>query len=157
MGPPRYHPFYCEENIWHLCRSGEVTEVVFITNPARRVALWHQKAAPPDRPIVWDYHVIAADGRDLWDLDSRLGCPIGRADYLEATFATVGLQPPEYDPRFAVVAAADFVRDFRSDRSHMRGPDGSWQAPPPPWPAIADSSNLDHYLTGATLTLDQLR
>lgn len=157
MRPPRHHPFYCEENIWHLCRGGEVTEVLVITNAARRVALWHQQAAPPDQPIVWDYHVVAAGAGRIWDLDSRLGYPIERDAYLTATFVTVGLQPPEYDPRFAVIAAAEFAREFRSDRSHMRRPDGSWQAPPPPWPPIADDSNLADYLAAATLTLEQLQ
>jgi hypothetical protein len=39
--------------------------------------------------------------------------------------------------RFRVVAADVFLRVFSSDRSHMRAPaDGSWLAPPPPYPPI---------------------
>jgi protein N-terminal glutamine amidohydrolase len=156
MSAWRHHPMYCEENIWHLCQDQAIDRVVFITNAARRVALWHQRAAPPDQPIVWDYHVIATAGAGVYDLDSRLSCPVGPHEYLAATFATVGIQPPQYDPRFAVVEAEAYVRQLRSDRRHMRRADGSWQAPPPPWPAIGEGSNLGDYLAAATLELGEL-
>ena len=39
-------------------------------------------------------------------------------------------------PRFRVIPADDYVARFSSDRSHMRRADGSWIAPPPPWPPI---------------------
>lgn len=38
--------------------------------------------------------------------------------------------------RYRVVPAADYLEHFASDRSHMRRPDGSWSAPPPPEPCI---------------------
>lgn len=142
----RHHPFYCEENIWHLCQVEDVTEVVMITNALGRVCLWHQNAAAAGQPVIWDYHVVAAAASRVWDLDTRLGCPVDAARYLDATFATVGVQPPSYDPRFRVIGATDFVRELRTDRRHMRRSDGTWRAPPPPWPTISDDSNLARYL-----------
>jgi hypothetical protein len=35
-----------------------------------------------------------------------------------------------------LISAADYVRDFSSDRAHMRLPSGEWAAPPPEWPLI---------------------
>jgi hypothetical protein len=51
--------------------------------------------------------------------------------------------PARFQPRFAVIAAEDYVGRFGSDRAHMRDAKGRWQQPPPRWPAI----------TGAGLTL----
>jgi len=69
-----YTPYYCEENVYHLChRLLSVLPVdvnidvlvVFIINPAQHVTLFHQRTTnnkkPQERekPVVWDYHVIA--------------------------------------------------------------------------------------------------
>lgn len=144
----RHHPFYCEENVWWLVREGPLpapSYAVFISNEERAVALAHQRLAPPRRPIVWDYHVIAIDaGAQVWDLDSRLPRPIDLATYLDETF----LDPPpgaeRFAPRFRVVAAAELEARFASDRSHMRAADGGYLRPPPPWPPIGGTmpSNL---------------
>ncbi|MBI4955614.1 MAG: hypothetical protein HY908_26580 [Myxococcales bacterium] len=139
----RYQPFYCEENAYWLCQDealGSEREVVFVSNDARSVAMWHQLAAPPGEPLVWDYHVLvlsrAADGAGkttlAWDLDTRLACPVPAASYLGRCF-----RPTEarYRPRFRVVPAAHFAALFSTDRAHMRAADGTWLKPPPPWPA----------------------
>lgn len=141
--PPLHHPFFCEENIWHLAQSPDVpgTErLVLVLTGESGVACWHQKAGEADAPILWDYHVVLAarDGAwQLWDLDGRLGYPVPAETWLRTTFPVPDLVPTRYQPRFAVIPAADYVRTLGSDRSHMRDARGAWLKPPPPWPAPA--------------------
>jgi protein N-terminal glutamine amidohydrolase len=72
-----------------------------------------------------------------------------------------------------MIPCADYRRHLRSDRRHMRGPDGSPRRPPPPWPAILgepipgspdDGNNLERFIDtedpsflGRILELDELR
>jgi hypothetical protein len=143
-------PFWCEENVWHLCGDARTRdgEVAIVTNPDRRVALFHQRASPrPDGLVVWDYHVLLfarADRWFAWDLDTTLGFPVPALAYLERTF------PPQLDPtlapRFRVLAAADYRVGFGSDRRHMRSPEGGWLQPPPSWPAIGHTHTLPRLL-----------
>lgn len=37
---------------------------------------------------------------------------------------------------FRIIPASEFIRDFASDRRHMKRPDGSWIKPPPPYSPI---------------------
>jgi hypothetical protein len=146
-----YQPFYCEENAWWLCADpalgpGE-RQVVFVVSLAGRVPLLGQRLAPPGRALAWDYHVVTVDGAgQVWDLDSRLALPSPGLDWLDSSFALAGRLPVVYGPRFRVLGASDFRRDFASDRRHMRDRRGRWLRPPPPWPAIGTGSNLGHYL-----------
>lgn len=137
----RYQPFYCEENIWWLLRDGPLGPIawaVFITNPARQVAMWSQRSAPPDEPLVWDYHVVAAshspDGFRIWDLDSRRGAPLEALEWWASSFPFV--TPPEFAPCFRVVSRDTMARRFASDRRHMRNSEGAYKALPPAWPCI---------------------
>jgi len=146
----RYQPFYCEENVYHLCReplfAGRRAEVVFISNPGRAVVMWHQRAARrPGSPLFWDYHVVLlADAPwEVWDLDTTLGLPVPAADYLAQSFRD-GL-PEEIMPRFRVIEAGLFASTFASDRAHMRRSGGAYKRPPPPLPPIGPpgaASNL---------------
>ncbi len=167
----RYTPFYCEENVWHLCLEprldGMRKVVVFISNAQRNCLLWHQKAADkPDAPVFWDYHAILLcqeGGWDVWDLDTVLGCPISAGDYIARTF-----DPPSaifgQSLRFRVVPCEEYVQTFCSDRSHMRSTNG-WSAPPPPWPPITPRKGrrLKEFLDmnsdrpGEVLTLREFR
>jgi protein N-terminal glutamine amidohydrolase len=145
-----YTPFYCEENIWHLCRQEDLkspqNKVVFISNENRACALWFQRAVKAGEPVIWDYHVIliARDGDcwQVWDLDTLLGCPLNVEAYLHDTFHTN--TPLPYQARFRIMQADDFVNEFSSDRSHMRDLKGKWLKPPPAWQPIynGESSNL---------------
>ena len=48
-------------------------------------------------------------------------------------------------PMFRVLSAADYVEHFLSDRRHMKTA-YSWNAPPPNWPLISQtSSNLERF------------
>lgn len=150
----RHHPFYCEENVFHLCSHEALGErprsAVFVSGALGGFVMWHQRAARrPGAPLFWDYHVIllVEDPWEIWDLDSTLGLPVPAAHYLERSFrADV---PPEIAPRFRVVPAAELLRTLASDRSHMRRPDGTFDRPPPPWPPISAperGSNLRRFI-----------
>ena len=140
----RYTPYYCEENIWHLCQHPKFARrqvlVVFISNDKKSCPFFFQRACPSlQRPVWWDYHVILLCKEAswlVWDLDTILGCPISMEDYLRLTFGDSGTISKEYAPLFRIVTPDKFVHIFSSNRSHMRKSNGQWIALPPPWPAI---------------------
>jgi protein N-terminal glutamine amidohydrolase len=149
----KYAPYYCEENIWHLCQEQDFAsferKVVFISNSSRTCALWNQRASSAaDEPVIWDYHVILLfgqkDGWQVFDLDTTLPSPSSVTDYLSATFGEVSYTPEQFCPFFRVIDAQIFVDVFSSDRSHMLTADGNWQVAPPTWKPIFrnESSNL---------------
>ena len=155
--PPPYTPFYCEENIWHLCQRGFDRAcslwVAFISNEGQRVALWNQRAGPPDGgPIVWDYHVVLivedASGVEVWDLDTVLGFPISATKWWSGTFPFFERVPAQWEPSFRLIEATTYRETFSSDRSHMRTHDEEWIQPPPAWPAIRPrpESNLSAFV-----------
>lgn len=146
-----YWPYYCEENIWHLCGApeaqGDERLVALISNPTREVAVWHQKAARlPDEPVIWDYHVVllVRHGNQwrVWDLDSVLGVPLDVEQWLVASFAGTAQLPESFAPYFRILPADQYRQELATDRRHMRRPDGTWVSPPPPWPTIGEGSNL---------------
>jgi hypothetical protein len=163
-----HQPYWCEENIWRLCRDPRVAGerlVAVIASESGLVRVAHQRAADGGT-VEWDYHVVllvrAGDGWMIWDLDSTLGLGVPAAAYLDATFAPP--IPPALAPRFRLIAADDWLASFSSDRSHMRARDGAWLQPPPPWPAITNGpSNLKHLIDprwrglGEVVDLDELR
>ena len=146
MSPPRYCPFYCEENIWWLAADARVgpgrRTVLVISNPAGKVALWNQRAGAADQEglVVWDYHVVLVCEDAVWDLDTTLGMPTPVATYLSRTFRGA---PEPFAPRFRVLDAEVYREVFASDRRHMRSDDGAFVQPPPPWAAIGEGHTLD--------------
>lgn len=165
-----HHPFYCEENVFHLCAhpslAGHRAHAVVASGTLGGFVMWHQRAArTPVAPLFWDYHVflLASEPWQIWDLDSTLGLPVPAAEYLARSFRP-GL-PEELAPIFRVMPAAEFVAALASDRSHMRRSDGSFQRPPPPWPPISAKergSNLHRFIdmsddfAGAVMSLGEL-
>lgn len=141
-----YAPYYCEENVWRFLRRHEPEAAegwaVFVLGPGGAVALFDQAAGRPgDGLVLWDYHVVAliafADGTRIVDLDSASSAVAPASEWLRRSFGRPGPARAEvvaYPPRFRVLPGREFVRRFSSDRSHMRRADGSWMAPPPPWP-----------------------
>ena len=100
----RYCPYFCEENVWHLCTDDRVIldhepipvenrRVVFISNARRRVAMWKQRAGG-SQSVLWDYHVVLLAGGNVWDLDTTLGFPIPLDAWVRGSFHP-------RDPRFA--------------------------------------------------------
>lgn len=167
----RYQPFYCEENVFHLCQHPVLADrerhVVFVSGRMGGCVMWHQRAARgPSAPLFWDYHVFVLAGSpwEVWDLDSTLGCPVPAAEYVRRSFRS-GL-PPDLAPVFRVVRADELIAALASDRSHMRGPDGRFERPPPPWPPVSApdrGSNLARFVdmtepfVGEVLSLGELR
>jgi hypothetical protein len=168
-----YTPYYCEENIWHLCRQPQFAEaeakVLFISNPRRQCYFWYQRAArDPSQPILWDYHVVLMvrqQGWQVWDLDTILPVPIGAREYLDRTFMHVGKAAPDFDPLFRVIDCKEFIDRFASDRSHMLDANGNWLESPPPWEPIGATrpNNLQSFIDmhdttfGIVLGLAELR
>lgn len=156
MPPPGvlYHPFYCEENVFHLLANevfgARPRSAVFVSGLLGGCVMWCQRAARARfAPIFWDYHVfvLAEDPWEVWDLDSTLGMPVPAREYLIRSFRP-GL-PPELAPVFRVVPGEDLRAAFASDRSHMRGADGRFERPPPPWPPVSAAergSNLARFI-----------
>ncbi|MEZ4311086.1 MAG: hypothetical protein R3F14_23845 [Polyangiaceae bacterium] len=96
--------------------------------------------------------------------DTTLGFPVPAGEYLARSFRD-GL-PAELAPIFRVVPAQVFVATLASDRSHMRGADGRYERPPPPWAPISAperGSNLMRFvdmrdpIAGEVLSLGELR
>jgi hypothetical protein len=136
-----YAPFYCEENVWRFLQRESLRGLrawaLLISNVERRVVFMRQRSGRPvDGLVQWDYHVVALveggiEGYLVLDLDSDLQFPCPLGAYLEASFPS-DVQSAQA-PRFRAVKAADYVANLVSDRAHMRRPDGSYMAPPPPW------------------------
>jgi hypothetical protein len=127
-----YAAFFCEENIWRLARQlidggaeADALQVLLFSNPNESVLLLKQRAAPPVRPVVWDYHVVLrareADGDFILDPDSRLQFPTPTADYLRDTFPDQSRLPPRLRTLVRSIPAASYLAHFYSDRSHMQG------------------------------------
>ncbi len=144
-----YQPYWCEENIWRLARTGRFQggHAVFISSPTRQVALWSQRASDRDDGLtVWDYHVVLAHQGHVWDADCRAGMPLRLDDWLAATFPYGDQVPEPVRPMFRLVPLERYQTTFASDRSHMLKEDGSWAKPPPPWPPIGAGMNLMRFV-----------
>ncbi|KAI4348689.1 hypothetical protein L6164_009382 [Bauhinia variegata] len=159
-------PFYCEENVYLLCKKlitsgiaeteGSDLFVVFISNDKKQTPLWHQKASNrADGVVLWDYHVVCIQRRRgdhplVWDLDSTLPFPSSLGSYVSETFCPSFQLFDDFRRLFRIVHAPVFLRSFASDRRHMRDPDGSWiKKPPPHEPIVAEDGtvhNLDEYM-----------
>lgn len=149
----RYHPLYCEENVFHLCGHPDVAArapaAVFIRGAGAHCVMWHQRLAEgPGEPVVWDYHVVllARDPWQVFDLDTTLALPCDALSYLRRSFRPELSLRREFVPWFRVVPADELARTFASDRSHMRTHSGEWTAAPPPWPAIGQGTTLARFL-----------
>ncbi len=157
--PGEYVPYYCEENIWRLLSDAGVgagagagmgagadptvgadktaawAVLVFGSGPS--FPMFRQRAGRRgDGLVFWDYHAFAlaqtAEGAAVFDFDTELGWGIPATAYLAASFAAADAE--EAGPLFRLLEGGEYARRLYSDRSHMRAPDGSWLAPPPPWP-----------------------
>jgi hypothetical protein len=161
----RYWPYFCEENIWHLCADDRVPvpveerRVIVITGVRGRFAMRRQRAGGTG-PVLWDYHVVLGGAGKIWDLDTTLGLPVDRDDWVRSSFLPLYR---DFVPRFRIVDAAAYLARFASDRSHMTGPDGAPLKPHPPWPRIGEGMtlpqfvNLDAPFVGEVRDLDAFR
>lgn len=152
LPPPDHQPFFCEENVHRLARRTDLvahpSEVVIITNALKQVACWQQRAAEVDEPILWDYHVVLLEhhvaGPLIWDLDTRLPCPLPAELWVDATFFDPHQVRRPFHPRFRVIPSEVYLVELATDRSHMLTRSGRYRRPPPPWdPPGAPGMNLE--------------
>ena len=151
----RYQPYYCEENVFHLCQdarfAGRDPAAVFVSGLGGACVMWHQQLAScHTSSISWDYHVflLAREPWEVWDFDTVLGLPVPAAKYLRESFRPEIPLADEYVPHFRVVRAPALAAVFASDRSHMRDPDGHFYKAPPSWSPIGPAgapSNLARF------------
>jgi len=150
MADVQHTPCYCEENAYKLCQQmirripGVALHVVFISNAARKVPIWRQRAGRNEGMYVcWDYHVIVVEKRGsetlVWDQDSVLPFPCSFQQYqreaLQGGHAELAL-PEAYQRMYRVIGSEQYLKHFASDRSHMRTQDGGWEAAPPAYPCV---------------------
>ncbi|XP_065857246.1 protein N-terminal glutamine amidohydrolase isoform X1 [Euphorbia lathyris] len=157
-------PYYCEENVYFLCKKlcesgvsdAKDTDlfVAFISNEKKQVPLWHQKASTrADGIILWDYHVICiqktrGNGSQhmVWDLDSSLPFPSPLELYMSETIRPSFQLFADYQRFFRIVHAPIFLRYFASDRRHMKDSAGNWIAQPPAYEPIVAEDGIVHNL-----------
>ncbi len=138
-----YTPYYCEENIWHLCADesvpGNEKHVIWIGSLNQYCPLWCQRAsANANQPVWWDYHVVLVAKThqwQVWDLDTTLPCPVSIEEYLQQTFRAEQSHPAS----FRMMSASYYRSHFSSDRAHMRDANNFYLAPPPQWPVISNA------------------
>ncbi|XP_030620003.1 protein N-terminal glutamine amidohydrolase isoform X1 [Delphinapterus leucas] len=157
--PPRdacvYNSCYCEENIWKLCEyiknhdqyPLEECYAVFISNERKMIPIWKQQARPGDGPVIWDYHVVllhvSSGGQSfIYDLDTVLPFPCPFDTYVEDAFKSDEDIHPQFRRKFRVIRADSYLKNFASDRSHMKDSSGNWREPPPSYPCIETGGNL---------------
>ncbi|XP_028917761.1 protein N-terminal glutamine amidohydrolase isoform X5 [Ornithorhynchus anatinus] len=119
------------------------------------VPIWKQRAEPGDGPVIWDYHVVllhlSSGGQSfVYDLDTVLPFPCAFDAYVEDSFKSDDDILPRFRRKLRVIPADCYLKNFASDRSHMKDSSGNWRAPPPLYPCIetADSKmNLDSFIS----------
>ena len=163
-----YQPYYCEENIWHLCQHESLAGsfVIFIASKAGAFPMLYQRAMRhPSIPVYWDYHVvllIPSEINQIIDFDTTLPFCRDVRSYFKLSFLDNKMLCEDETPLFKVISADEYVIEFSSDRSHMII-DGIWLAPPPDWKQIGENyTNLAEFIDmenhdiGVVLSYDEL-
>ncbi len=147
-----YQPYYCEENIWHLCQHEQFKDsfIIFVASTGDSFPMLNQRVmSDPSIPILWDYHVVLlllSESSQILDFDTILPFGVPVDTYFRHSFLDNRLLTAAETPLFRVVPASEFVGSFSSDRSHMKVGEG-WIAPPPDWPRIGRlESNLHRFI-----------
>lgn len=153
-----YTSCYCEENIWWLCKHVKKRapnhlsrlSVLFISNPNKSVPIWEQKSQTnSEYPVVWDYHVVLmlycsnTDNDDdtnvyyIYDFDTKLPFPSLMLTYIKNALRTDFDFKEDYKHFIKVISASNYLKEFASDRSHMKLENGKWSSPPPSYSCIS--------------------
>ncbi|KAM4822995.1 protein N-terminal glutamine amidohydrolase isoform X3 [Urocitellus parryii] len=125
---------------------------------------------PREAFMLMDYHVVllhvSSGGQSfIYDLDTVLPFPCPFDTYVEEAFKSDDDIHPQFRRKFRVIRADSYLKNFASDRSHMKDSSGNWREPPPPYPCIetGDSKmNLNDFISmdpevgwGAVYTLSE--
>lgn len=177
-----YTSCYCEENIYKLTekiKNAENnveqaestnfpklsdTKVLFLSNSNESFPIWKMTLG---EFVMWDYHVILFDSKNkfIFDLDSTIpGFPVSAETYFKESLHYPDTFDDKYVQYLRVVDSEFFLRDFASDRSHMKACFD--KSPPPKYDCILNEkgevNNLDEYRKfgkgdgkGEILTRDQ--
>uniref|UniRef100_A0A9L0T6J9 Protein N-terminal glutamine amidohydrolase n=1 Tax=Equus caballus TaxID=9796 RepID=A0A9L0T6J9_HORSE len=119
--------------------------------------------------LLLDYHVVllhvSSGGQSfIYDLDTVLPFPCPFDIYVEDAFKSDEDIHPQFrsfgfqliisrgffDRKFRVIRADSYLKNFASDRSHMKDSSGNWREPPPSYPCIetGDSKmNLNDFIS----------
>ncbi|MDG2048631.1 MAG: hypothetical protein P8M78_00580 [Myxococcota bacterium] len=151
-----YWPYYCEENIWALCRTlkGQQVEAraIVVTGRDGPVAFLGQRVAPSqENLLMWDYHVFLlfrepGQGWQTFDPDTVLPRPSSVDAYCKGSFPALENSSLAHRPLFRCIEAPVYLKTLCSDRRHMLGTDGQYLQPPPPWSRIGQGHNLDRLI-----------
>ncbi|KAJ7219824.1 hypothetical protein O6H91_Y468400 [Diphasiastrum complanatum] len=109
-----YTACYCEENVYHLCKSlvhlnlaapdASDLFVAFISNSVKQVPIWRQRSSAQENGLcMWDYHVVCIQksletdaGAFVWDLDTTLPFPVSFIQYIEEALQSSMVMNPRY-------------------------------------------------------------
>ncbi|XP_056335842.1 protein N-terminal glutamine amidohydrolase [Danio aesculapii] len=157
-----YTSCYCEENVWKLCENIknqrycplEEVYAVFISNERKKIPIWKQRSGRGDEPVIWDYHVILLHASKqgpsfIYDLDTILPFPCSLDVYSKEAFQSDEHLRPAFWRKLRVIPGNTYLKEFASDRSHMKDSDGNWRMPPPAYPCLETSEskmNLDDFI-----------
>ena len=143
-----YTSLFCEENIWYLADSLisqgiNVTDIniLFITNANKEIAFFNQQSTALNKALLWDYHVVLLVKLDnsqyIFDFDTRLPFPSNILYYFHNSLPN-NINVP-YRSQFRVIPANTYLRQFYSDRNHMKNviPERLF----PSYPAILSADN----------------
>ncbi|XP_069813232.1 protein N-terminal glutamine amidohydrolase isoform X1 [Dendropsophus ebraccatus] len=128
---------------------------VFLSNENRMIPIWKQKSGKNEDPVIWDYHVVllhdCSDGqRFIYDLDTVLPFPCPCDTYIQEALRSDHNIHKDFRRKLRVIQAEEYLRNFASDRSHMKDGNNEWRKPPPPYPCIKtpkSSMNLDDFIS----------
>uniref|UniRef100_M3XPY9 Protein N-terminal glutamine amidohydrolase n=1 Tax=Mustela putorius furo TaxID=9669 RepID=M3XPY9_MUSPF len=164
--PPRdacvYNSCYCEENIWKLCEyiknhdqyPLEECYAVFISNERKMIPIWKQQARPGDGPVIWYYFflLVRYHVKSIGFSFTFQAIPLVNTleDILAQLFKFCIHMHACVLWKFRVIRADSYLKNFASDRSHMKDSSGNWREPPPSYPCIetGDSKmNLNDFIS----------
>lgn len=126
-----YTPYFCEENIWQLCRSfmsqgidKDQLDILFLSNNKKKIILLNQQLGSLSEVVVWDYHVILKYRPDaytsmIFDFDTRLPFPVDWQNYQLSTFPDPRQLESEYHMMIRKIPSSEYLTQFTSDRQHM--------------------------------------
>jgi len=142
-----YTALFCEENIWYLARSlidegikEEDIDILFLTNKNKQIAIFKQLSAERKQPVIWDYHVILMakieQSHYIFDFDTRLDFITNYEFYIKNCLPNN--INPLYQSQFRIIPAQIYLKQFYSDRSHMKNIIAESEFPD--YPAIGSNS-----------------
>ncbi|XP_065317831.1 protein N-terminal glutamine amidohydrolase-like isoform X2 [Gordionus sp. m RMFG-2023] len=157
-----YTPYYCEENIWQLCKGiftstlcnkdNDISYyVVFITNNLKQVPIWTMTCAKNNDIVIWDYHVILVNlvlyyqsdnSSKVYDFDTTLEFGCNLEEYFQKALKNENNFPDKYKRKYRIIPGKVYLDHFASDRSHMKDGLGNFLKPPPSYSPIFTTRDM---------------